>query len=445
MSRINIIGGGVVGLSSAIALARAGHDVQLFEPESAHGGTPGEIGQFTAPAPVGSFAAQAPDVGSFAASAPDVGSFAASWGNAGHIATEQVAPLASPSTLLGAWKRRFSAGGAMDLPLRFAADWLPFALKFLDASSLDRFEAGCNALRPLLAEALPAWQRLVSSMGRADLLKQCGHLVAWESDESAAKGRAAWMAADTGTASVADASAADLAAIRTLAPVAGAVRFQGSAQIADLAQLADALETALRAAGGRILRERAHLVQEGRKAVVPGHPAEFVLVAAGARSAGLMAAVGHKAPLIAERGYHIRADASRWPADMPPLVFEDRSMIVTRYASQVQAASFVEFGNVDAPPDPRKWARLEAHVAALGLPVSGPFSRWMGARPTLPDYLPAIGRSRKLGNLLYAFGHQHLGLTLAPVTAELVVKLADGAETPVPVKSFDLARFGGNT
>lgn len=415
MSRINVVGGGVVGLSCAIALARAGHAVTLFEPNIVRAGVPGEVG-----------------------------GFAPSWGNAGHIATEQTAPLASPETLLGAWKRRFSAGGAMDLPPRLVAHWLPFALQFLAASSRDRFDDGANALRPLLAEALPAWRRLVASMGRADLLRESGHLVAWESDKSAAKGRANWRAADTGTATVGDASADDLAAIRRLAPIAGAVRFQGTAQVAHLGQLADALETALLAAGGQIIRTRADVVMQGRAASIPGHPAELVLVAAGARSAALVAPAGHKAPLIAERGYHIRGSAIDWPEDMPPLVFEDRSMIVTRYGAQVQAASFVEFGSVDAPPDPRKWARLEAHVSALGLPIHGPFSRWMGARPTLPDYLPAIGRSARAPNLLYAFGHQHLGLTLAPITAELVVKLAEGADTGISLKPFDLSRFGGH-
>jgi D-amino-acid dehydrogenase len=54
--------------------------------------------------------------------------------------------------------------------------------------------------------------------------------------------------------------------------------------------------------------------------------------------------------------------------------------------------------------DPRKWERLETHIAQLGLPVAGPFARWMGCRPTLPDYLPAIGRSARLDNLFYAFG-----------------------------------------
>ncbi|TPE64782.1 FAD-binding oxidoreductase [Sandaracinobacter neustonicus] len=406
MSRILVLGGGVVGLSAALALARAGHAVTVLEPDAARA--------------------------------------AASWGNAGHIATEQVAPLASVETLLSAWKRRFAAGGAMDLPLHLAPHWLPFALRFVNASSRDGFQDGCDALRPLLAAALPAWERLAEALGCPELLKRDGHLVAWESEASAAKGRAAWEAADTGTAIVHPASADDLAAIRgvTTASIAGVARFGGTAQIADLGQLAEALEAALTAAGGRILRERGAVGVQGGRACVPGHEADLLLVCAGARSAALVAPAGLTAPLIAERGYHIRADASRWPADMPPLVFEDRSMIVTRYAHAVQAASFVEFGTPDAPPDVRKWERLEAHVAALGLPLSGPFTRWMGARPTLPDYLPAIGRSRAAPNLLYAFGHQHLGLTLAAITSELVAALVAGDASPVPLKPFDLARFG---
>ena len=407
MSRILVIGGGVVGLSCGIALARGGHAVTVLE--------------------------------------PDAGRAAASWGNAGHIATEQVAPLASPETLLSAWRRRFAAGGAMDLPLRQAPHWLPFALRFVNAASRDGFEDGCAALRPLLAAALPAWKRLAETIGRPDLLKCDGHLVAWESMASAARGMAAWAAADTGTAHMLPASEDDLAAIRgvTNVPVAEGARFAGTAQIADPGQLADALEAALLAAGGRILRERGVVAVRAGRALVPGQEADCVLVCAGARSAPLVAPAGLNAPLIAERGYHIRADAAHWPADMPPLVFEDRSMIVTRYATQVQAASFVEFGSVDAPPDPRKWARLESHVAALGLPLHGPFTRWMGARPTLPDYLPAIGRAAEVPNLIYAFGHQHLGLTLAAITAELVAGLVAGDAPPVPLKPFDLARFGG--
>jgi len=403
---ITIIGGGVVGLSAAVALAAAGHAVTVVDDDPARQ--------------------------------------AASWNNAGHIAVEQVAPLASAASIRSAWRRRFAAGGALDLPPAMARDWLPFAARFLAASRPARFRHGSAALGTLLAAAMPAWRALVATCGAPELLREEGHLVAWESAAGAAAGTAAWHAADTGIARVHDADEQDRAALAALStrPVAGAIRFTGSGQIVDLGRLAERLEAALIAAGGRIVRDTATLVVERGRASVPGWPAERVLVAAGARSATLMRVAGHRAPLIAERGYHIRAAAAHWPADLPPVVFEDRSMIVTRYADRVQASSFVEFGRADAPADPRKWQRLEAHVAALGLPMAPPFTRWMGARPTLPDYLPAIGRSRRVPNLLYAFGHQHLGLTLAAVTATIVAALAEGATSPVDPTPFAIDRFG---
>ena len=80
--------------------------------------------------------------------------------------------------------------------------------------------------------------------------------------------------------------------------------------------------------------------------------------------------------------------------------------------------------------------------STLGLPAIGPWHHWAGARPTLPDYLPAIGRAQWARNLVYAFGHQHLGLTLAPITGEIVAAMVQEREPLVPVAPFDLERFG---
>ena len=401
---IAVVGAGMVGRSTALALALRGERVVLVDP----------MGDRSA----------------------------ASWGNAGHIATEQVAPLASPAMVRSVPRRLFALGGPLDLPPRQIAAWLPFAVRLLAASTPARFAAGSAVLRTLLAQAMPAWRRLVATIGAPELLREDGHFVAWPTGDSAATGLAAWQAADTGTARVDAASEQDLARLRILSPgIAGAIRFSGSGQVSDLDHLAAAMEGALSAAGVAIVRGTAVLGRDGAGMVIRGIAADRIVIAAGIGSRALMAAAGHRVPLIAERGYHIRGSADRWPHDLSPVVFEEHAMIVTRYADRVQIAGFVELGRADAPPDPRKWEQLERHVRDLDLPVAGPFRRWMGARPTLPDYLPAIGGSTRADNLFYAFGHQHLGLTLAPITGELVADLLSGTAPAIDLAPLAVERF----
>ncbi|MBU3078530.1 NAD(P)/FAD-dependent oxidoreductase [Sphingomonas quercus] len=407
-----IVGGGVVGLAIACRLQLRGIATMLVDPDDAPRG--------------------------------------ASWGNAGHIAVEQVEPLASRATVRSMPRRLFWRGGALGLPWRDAAAWLPFSLRLLGATRPARFAAGRAALAAILGQAMPAWRRLLDETGARELLIEDGHFVVWESAASAAASKARWQAADIGTAAIRDATADELAKINALVmrPVAGAIRFIGSGQIADLGLLAERLAAAFSAAGGiRRTARVARLEQAGGRAVAVLEDgarlsADALIIAGGARSGALMRPLGHAVPIIAERGYHIQSADTEWPADMPPMVFEDRSLIVTRFRSGLRAASFVEFGRADSPPDPRKWARLRAHVAALGLSFGLPGIEWMGARPTLPDYLPAIGRSRRAGNLYYAFGHQHLGLTLAAATAEAVAAVVGGEAPPFDLAPFTLDRFG---
>ncbi|RKF18914.1 FAD-binding oxidoreductase [Altericroceibacterium spongiae] len=412
MMKVFVVGGGVVGLCSAVALAEAGHDICLWDAES-H-----QKGAQTGPA---------------------------SWGNAGHIATEQVTPLASPDSLLTFARRLFCLGGPLAMPPGQFAAWGPFALRFLAASRPASYRAGSTALHALATQALPAWQRLAARLREPGLLREQGHYVTWESGRSATAGRAHWARSDIGPCTIAPITSEECTQLQTISPsgIADGIRFSGTAQIADLDMLRETLLHRLTALGGTVRHEAAELSLAHGNVLVNGVSADQVLVSAGLGSKALLEALGHTVPIIAERGYHIRAQAERWPADMPPIVFEDRNMIVTRYKDSVQAASFVEFSASDAPADPRKWERLESHVAELGLTVSPPYRRWMGCRPTLPDYLPAIGRSRRARNLLYAFGHQHLGLTLAAITADLVVNLADGTQPKVDMTAFDIDRFGG--
>lgn len=373
----------------------------------------------------------------------------ASWGNAGHLATEQVEPLASRKTLRSFPRRLFWRGGALSLPARDLHAWLPFALRLVRSSAPASFAAGTAALRSLLSVAIPAWRRLGSAAGAEHLIAEDGHFVVWETPAGARAGRAAWARAEQGTASFRDATDEEIAALsaRMSRPVAGAIRFSGTGRILDLGELADRLTERFILSGGsrRTARVR-QLVLDGSDAAamldsgVVLH-ADTVVVAAGVASGALLQTLGYHIPIIAERGYHIQSADADWPVDLPPVVFEERSMIVTRFRSGLRAASFVEFAREHSPADPRKWARLRSHVAALGLPFRGPCSEWFGARPTLPDYLPALGRSSRAANLLYAFGHQHLGVTLAALSGELIAAMARREQPDVDVAPFDLERF----
>ncbi len=401
-----VAGNGVIALATGIALARRGVAVTIVGPDAPWRG--------------------------------------ASWGNAGHIAVEQVDPLASRETIRSMPARLFARGGALDLPLRDIATWLPFGLRLLRASSPARFARGKAALSAILSTAMPAWRQLLAEAGAGHLLREDGHFIVWETARTAARGRAHWLAADAGTASFRDATPDEIArlATRVSVPIAGAIRCRGSGQITDTAALGDALYRYFVALGGRL----EHGMVTGLVAAADGAVAviddgrriraDIAVAAAGAASASLV-----PAPLMAERGYHVEGEPPDWPADMPPVVFEDRSMIVTRFAGTLRAASFVEFAHGDSPADPRKWDRLREHLAALGIGFSGPLRHWMGARPTLPDYLPAIGRRADTPAIAYAFGHQHLGLTLAATTGDAVAAMMCGDPPAIDLAPFDLARW----
>ncbi|MGI4747481.1 MAG: NAD(P)/FAD-dependent oxidoreductase [Janthinobacterium lividum] len=403
-----VIGGGIVGRISALRMQQAGMNVVLIDPDAV-------------PQP-------------------------ASFGNAGHVATEQVRPITNLAFLRSVPRRLFLAGGPLDVGWRRPRIWLPWAIQAVAACF--RADAGERALTTLLAKALPAWQRLVTDLGCPGLLVGNGHLILWHDRVKGEAGARAWRQARTGTARVVPMpdDALDRVAQHMAARPAVGLRIEGTAQVSDVGETMRVLAEAFEAAGGRRMRSRAiRLVRKNRQHGVvlsDGSTvwADRMLVAAGVGSGRLLRTLGVTMPLIAERGYHVE-----WQHgggyDLPPLVFEGRSVIVTRFGDRLRASSFVEFTAEGAPPDPRKWQRLEAHVRALGLPVASAFSRWMGARPTLPDYLPAIG-SLDASGLVVACGHQHLGLTLAPITAELVVALMTGQEPSVTLAPFSPTRFG---
>lgn len=193
---------------------------------------------------------------------------------------------------------------------------------------------------------------------------------------------------------------------------------------------------------GRVLQLKAEA--DGRTDVLLENKtfsARRVIVATGAWSKPLLRQLGYRVPLDTERGYHLMLPEPGVGLTRPMTSFE-RSFVMTPMEEGLRLAGTVELAGLKAEPDYRRADILFEHAQAIlpGLRL-GEAKRWMGFRPTLPDSLPVIGRAPRQRNIYFAFGHQHLGLTQAAVTAEIVGDLIAGREPEVDVRPLAVDRF----
>ena len=368
----------------------------------------------------------------------------ASFGNVGHIATEQVETLPSRQLLLGFWRELFAFDGPLDIPLRRVMSLTPWMARFAVAAF--RQEANTRHLAPLVRDAANALARSLNEMGRGDLLRRNGHYAVWLGQGAAIRAaRAATGAARLGVRT-------DPAPVELLRSVsmgghsAAGLWFPDSAHVLDPAEVARAFAHDASQRGANIRRAEVRRLQPSGDAIDITTDSERItvntaIVCAGVWSAAFLKSFGLRAPLEAERGYHVELPGHTPVADAP-IVYSDQKVAVTPMAGRLRASSYLELAGLDAPPDPRKPARLRAKLRNLGYLCDPDGPSWMGPRPTLPDYLPGIGRAPGPHNLFYAVGHQHLGLTLAAVTAEVIGDLVAGRKPRFHIEALDLRRFG---
>ena len=168
---------------------------------------------------------------------------------------------------------------------------------------------------------------------------------------------------------------------------------------------------------------------------------DHLIVAAGAWSGRLARSVGDRAVIESERGYNATLPSPGVHLSRE-VIFAERQFVATPLAIGLRIGGAAEFAGLEAKPN---WRRSDAllTLARRYLPglETGGAQRWMGQRPTTPDSLPVISRSPKHPNVIYAFGHGHLGLTLGATTGRLVADLVASRTPPLDLSPFSIARF----
>jgi D-amino-acid dehydrogenase len=414
--RIGVIGAGMVGVCAASWLQRDGHDVFVVD-----AGEPGH---------------------------------GASFGNAGAFNASSVTPMSMPGVVWQVPRWLFDPLGPLALRWTYLPTILPWLVRFIRAGTPEKIRAQASALRPLVGATLEALLPLVRAAGAEDLVHRLGHLYVYRSVQGLEKDRLAWeLRRDNGVA-VDEFSADEL---RQLEPalsrhyVRGILIRENGHTSNPLGLIQRLLGEFLRA-GGQIERARAlgFRLEGSRLAAIRTDrgelTADMAIVCAGAWSKPLAAVLGDRIPLETERGYHLMI---RDPEVMPriPTADADGKFVATPMETGLRLAGTVELAGLAAPPDWRRARMLlgQGRNMLPGLAAEHPAERisvWMGHRPSLPDSLPAIGPARASPDVIYAFGHGHVGMTAAPMTGKIVADLVADRRPAIDISAFAPARFG---
>lgn len=412
MSKVVIIGAGIVGLCLGWHCARRGMDVTLLDPGDPGGG--------------------------------------ASSGNAGAISAGSVAPLAMPGVLRQVPGMLTDPKGALHIPAAYWPRALPWLLRFLASARPTRVETIAGALAALQFGAIERHREIVAAEGALDLIRETGQLYLYRDEAHLAKDSASWELRQRHGLKVERLDAAGIAALEPgIAPGYTLGLFlpeQGS--VANPKRLAEVVARGVERQGGRILRSRVSAIAtEAGRAIGAMTEAGLVagdltVLAAGAYSARLLAPLGIRVPLESQRGYHIMLpDAGVAP--QRPIVPADRKAFITPMEHGLRIAGTVEFGGLERAPNPKRAALLLEDLAKVYPEAStaGADGFWMGHRPCLPDSLPVLGPIARLPGLWCAFGHGHLGLTGSAPTAALLAAAMVGETPNTDLTPFAIERF----
>ncbi|MCB2130086.1 MAG: FAD-binding oxidoreductase [Rhodobacteraceae bacterium] len=371
-------------------------------------------------------------------------------GNAGGFAFCEIQPLASPGTLLKSPKWLVDPLGPLSVPLAYATKILPWMIRFARECTPARVRASVVAQAALMAQSRAALEDLMAQTGTLDMLRKTGQMSVFESARGFDAARRNWQDAGRHGYSHRPLIGADeiASAQPGLSPrFTHAILTDAWWAIADPKLYTLALGEAFLRDGGKIeIAEVAAIAPETGAATVRltdgrTETARKVVLAAGAFSHRIAKSLGDRIPLEAERGYNTTLPPGAFDLRRH-ITFADHGFVAAPLATGIRIGGAVELGGIDLPPNyARSRAMLKRAAEFMpGLKTEGG-TEWMGHRPSLPDTLPVIGPAPASRDVIYAFGHGHLGLTQSAGTARIVADLVTGAAPAIDLSPFSPNRF----
>ena len=407
-----IVGGGIIGINAACFLAEAGVAVTLFDRTG--------ICEET------------------------------SAGNAAALAFSDILPMAHKGFLRKVPGWMMDPLGPLTIAPNYLVKILPWLLQVSKAGASSKRDAAISAQASLMKLAETEMMALVSRSGTEHMVREDGSLELYDSEAAYQASLPGWVFREKHGVPYQHVRGKRLAELQPglSGNVVAATYSPSWRTVSDPKAFGKALWAYAERLGCRFVNAETAIVrgaETGARLVLSDGTEQVfdhLVICAGAWSHRLARQLGDTIPLETERGYNTTLPKSAFDARRM-LIFSSDAFVLTPLESGIRIGGAVELAGLDNPPN---FKRADAMLTKAkrylpGLDVTGG-SQWMGFRPSLPDTLPAIGRSESSPLVLYAFGHGHLGLTQSAATGRLVRDLALGIEPALDLQPFSPQRFG---
>ena len=407
--KIGIVGAGIQGISNALFLQKKGFSVTIFDRDKP-------------------------------------GSPAASYGNAGHFSPYASVPINRPDVLTDVPAMLLSTTGPLALKWNYVPKMIPWFLQFIRNCTTKRMLHTAKNMHQILDLALPAYDELFDEIELGGLVEKKGILYIWNDQSLKSRELEIKVRNELGV----DQQIVTPKEIHDLEPnikpiYHGGVYYQYGRHARNPKKILLKLYDLFLKKGGKFLKMNIKDINfNDEKPVIKAETQSFlfdkIVIACGSFSKKLTDNLDEKIPLDTERGYHVHfKDCDHLLSR--PVIFQNRGFGITPMEQGLRVVGTVEFGGLNNPLSKSRVKNLIDNAKYMMGDLPEHEDKWLGFRPTLPDYLPVIGPSKKHKNVFYCFGHHHLGWTLGPISGKIISGMIAEENTNLDLKPYSSLRF----
>ena len=407
--KVGIVGAGIQGICNALFLQKKGYEVTIFDKD-------------------------------------EPGNTTASYGNAGHFSPYASVPLNRPDVLSDIPSMLLNSSGPLALKWNYVPKMIPWFLKFIRNCSKKNMMHTARNMHQILDIALPAYDELFEEIDLNSLVENKGIMYIWNKTNLKSRELEINIRKELGV----EQQILNPKEIHDLEPhikpiYHGGVFYPYARHARNPKKILLKLFDIFLKKGGKFIKlnikdinfdiEKPILVSEAQRFVF-----DKIVIACGAFSKRLTDNLDEKIPLDTERGYHVHFKGCDHLLSRP-VIFSNRGFGITPMEQGLRVVGTVEFGGLDNPLSKSRIKNLinNANYMLDGLPEHE--DEWLGFRPSLPDFLPIIGPSKKYKNVFYSFGHHHLGWTLGAISGKIISGMIAEENTNLNLKPYSSLRF----